>query len=333
MRPILAVGILLLGLNSAAPEPEYSSLFAGNYVRFDAGDGTAALVEIESSTGRGDRLTTSSEPRELLRRGSTTGSVTLASADPDLATDSIAATDDNANRPTDVSLGELCNALFSSAQSNDLPVPFFANLIWQESRLHPNDVSEKGAMGIAQFMPDAALDTGLDNPFDPLEAIPASARLLQRLRLQFGNLGFVAAAYNAGPRRVIDWLQHRRKLPQETRTYVVRVTGLSIDAWRSMAVTDDALTFVGHLPCRSLPVFANVEQAQVEQAALVHAKWEETKARVPIANAAATHAAAKNSAANKILHQQAPKAAHDQHAAKREAVHAPNTAHDKRKSA
>ena len=126
-------------------------------------------------------------------------------------------------------------------------------------------------------MPETAAETGLDNPFDPLKAIPASARLLRVLRLEFGNLGFVAAAYNAGAHRVIEWLQHRASLPSETRGYVARVTGLSVDAWRRMAVNDDALAFVQHLPCRSLPAFASMEQAQSEQVQLQQAKLEQLK--------------------------------------------------------
>ena len=106
-----------------------------------------------------------------------------------------------------ISLGELCNALLTSAQDNDLPVPFFANLIWQESGLQKDAVSAKGAMGIAQFMPETAAESGLGDPFDPLQAISASARLLRELRGQFGNLGFAAAAYNAGARRVSEWLE------------------------------------------------------------------------------------------------------------------------------
>ena len=71
--------------------------------------------------------------------------------------------------------------------------------------------------------------------------------------------------------------EHRGNLPSETRGYVARVTGLSVDAWRRMAVNDDALTFVQPLPCRSLPAFASVEQAQSEQAELQQAKLEQIK--------------------------------------------------------
>ena len=125
--------------------------------------------------------------------------------------------------------------MLTSAQDNDLPVPFFANLLWQESGLRNDIVSQKGALGIAQFMPETAAENGLADPFDPMQAIPASARLLRELRMEFGNLGFVAAAYNAGPHRVIEWLERRASLPRETRDYVVHVTGLSVDAWRSIA--------------------------------------------------------------------------------------------------
>ena len=71
-----------------------------------------------------------------------------------------------------ISLDDLCNALYTSARNNDLPVPFFANLIWQESRLHYDSRQPDGALGIAQFMPEVAVEVGLDDPFDPLQAIP-----------------------------------------------------------------------------------------------------------------------------------------------------------------
>jgi Transglycosylase SLT domain len=281
MRAILVFTILLLGLAGAAPEPEYS-LFSGG-IRADRGalDG---LVEIESSTHRGDRLSLAAlGPRllrvEILRPGERDAPLRLASLNSDLDLDGANTPGDApSTSPQPTALDNLCNTLFASAQDNDLPVPFFANLLWQESRLRADDISKKGAQGIAQFMPKTAVETGLADPFDPMQAIPASARFLQRLRLQFGNLGFVAAAYNAGPRRVIEWLERRANLPRETRDYVVRVTGLSVEAWKSMPIDNAALTFVPHLPCRSLPAFANVEQAQMQQTELERAK------RVPAAN-------------------------------------------------
>jgi hypothetical protein len=58
---------------------------------------------------------------------------------------------------------------------------------------------------------------------------------LAELRTQFGNLGLAAAAYNAGPQRLRDFLAGTRPLPTETRNYVVAVTGASVDDWAKAA--------------------------------------------------------------------------------------------------
>jgi hypothetical protein len=115
----------------------------------------------------------------------------------------------------------LCPLIQSVAADNGLPVEFFARLIWQESRLRPDAIgpvtrSGKRAQGIAQFMPATAADRLLLDAFDPAQALPKSAEFLRELRAQFGNLGLAAAAYNAGPQRVQDWLAGKRRLPSET---------------------------------------------------------------------------------------------------------------------
>jgi hypothetical protein len=133
------------------------------------------------------------------------------------------------------SIGEFCAALAAAAQDNDLPVGFFARLIWQESNFRYAEVSHVGAQGVAQFMPATAAEVGLDDPFDPLKALPASARLLRKLRDQLGNIGLAAAAYNAGPGRIQAWLARRGPLPDETRNYVMRITGNAAEAWTAEA--------------------------------------------------------------------------------------------------
>jgi hypothetical protein len=125
----------------------------------------------------------------------------------------------------------------SAAQAHGLPLEFFARLIWQESRFNPGAVGPathggQHAQGIAQFMPDTAKERGVPDPFDPVAALPKSAELLRELRTQFGgNLGLAAAAYNAGPKRVRDWLAGHSSLPGQTRSYVSAVTGRSADDW------------------------------------------------------------------------------------------------------
>ena len=128
----------------------------------------------------------------------------------------------------------LCRALARAAADNGLPVAFLTRLIWLESRFNPNAVSPKGAQGIAQFMPRTASERGLTDPFEPLMALREAASYLRELRTTFsGNLGLASAAYNAGPGRVAAWVAGRRRLPEETRTYVRLVTGHTADAWAS----------------------------------------------------------------------------------------------------
>lgn len=130
----------------------------------------------------------------------------------------------------------ICLMLESAARQHELPVAFFARLIWQESNFNatavgPRTRSGAQAQGIAQFMPGTAADRALLDPFDPVQALPKAAAFLRELRQRFGNLGLAAAAYNAGPRRVSEWLAGTGQMPSETRNYVLMITGHSVDDW------------------------------------------------------------------------------------------------------
>jgi hypothetical protein len=130
----------------------------------------------------------------------------------------------------------ICLMIESAAKSQDLPLEFFARVIWQESRFQTDAIgpmTRRGqrAQGIAQFMPGTANERRLLDPFDPVQALPKSAEFLNELRGQFGNLGLAAAAYNAGPRRVQEWLAGTGAMPSETRNYVFAITGTSVDDW------------------------------------------------------------------------------------------------------
>jgi hypothetical protein len=118
----------------------------------------------------------------------------------------------------------VCRLIEAAAHSNHLPVPFLTRVIWRESSFRARAISPVGALGIAQFMPGTARERGLANPFDPEEAIPKAADFLADLRRQFGTLANAAAAYNAGPARVANWLQGRGDLPVVTQSYMRFVT-------------------------------------------------------------------------------------------------------------
>ena len=182
---------------------------------------------------------------------------------------------------------DICRALEQDAAENEIPVEFFARVIWQESRFNARAVSNKGAQGIAQFMPATADYRGLVDPFDPIEALKNSARYLRDLKARFGNLGLAAAAYNAGPGRVSAWLSNHRPLPGETRNYVAIITGWTADEWASANPPKTSETTIPQgVPCTRLAnlILAPKEQAQ-RMAAYVPrwgmqltANWSESKA-------------------------------------------------------
>jgi Transglycosylase SLT domain/SPOR domain len=174
----------------------------------------------------------------------------------------------------------ICLIIEAAARDANLPLEFFARVIWQESRFQADAVgpvtrSGERAQGIAQFMPGTASERGLLDPFNPVQALPKSAEFLNELRNQFGNLGLAAAAYNAGPRRVQEWLAGTGGMPEQTRNYVVAITGSTVDAWAAAGRGGKAPPNVPPTSCRDLmallkrapnPFVAGLEQ-HVELAA------------------------------------------------------------------
>jgi Transglycosylase SLT domain len=155
-------------------------------------------------------------------------------------------------KPTD--FRSLCQTLAAAAAQNGLPFEFFSRIIWQESRFNSGAVGPmtrggQRAQGIAQFMPATASERSVGDPFDPFQALPKSAEFLRELQAQLGNLGLAAAAYNAGPQRVRDWLNGKRTLPPETQAYVQIVTGHSAQEWRFNKSTVLAVTVPAEMAC------------------------------------------------------------------------------------
>lgn len=157
---------------------------------------------------------------------------------------------------------KVCETLVAAARKRDLPVAFFARLIWQESKFKPSAVSPVGAAGIAQFMPETARGMELSNPFDALQALPASAELLETLKRRFGNIGLAAAAYNSTPKRIADWLRNKAKLPDETKKYVLNITGRPAESWKAAKLQGPLPQLPSQVPCNKVEEFVAVEQAE-----------------------------------------------------------------------
>ena len=155
-----------------------------------------------------------------------------------------------------------CGIVESAAQSSHVPVGLLTRLVWTESRFRADAISPAGAQGIAQFMPGTAAEHRLDDPFDPIQALPKSAEFLHDLWNQFGNPGLAAAAYNAGPQRVRDWLAGKRALPMETQNYVRKVTGRAVEEWTKPEQKPLVLGFPQGFPCAVTagPIEANLPE-------------------------------------------------------------------------
>lgn len=84
-----------------------------------------------------------------------------------------------------------------------------------------HQVSDAGAVGIMQLMPETASDYGVTDRCDPEENIRAGVRYLKKLYGEFDDPLLMLAAYNAGPERVYQ----KGGIPEfnETAQYIVKV--------------------------------------------------------------------------------------------------------------
>lgn len=95
-------------------------------------------------------------------------------------------------------------------------------VIRAESDFDRNAVSNKGAQGLMQLMPETAKDLAVKDSFDPHENINAGVRYLKTQLNNFqNNVPLALAAYNAGENAV----RRYGRIPpyKETRTFVDRV--------------------------------------------------------------------------------------------------------------
>jgi soluble lytic murein transglycosylase-like protein len=118
--------------------------------------------------------------------------------------------------------GQFLSMAREAARKHNVPEELFARLVQQESGWNPNARSHKGAIGLAQLMPDTARALGV-NPSDPYENLEGGARYLARQFREFGSWRLALAAYNAGPEAV---KKHGGVPPyKETRNYVRVIWG------------------------------------------------------------------------------------------------------------
>ncbi len=109
-----------------------------------------------------------------------------------------------------------------AAERHGVPVSIFAKLVKTESNWHHAAVSSKGAIGLAQLMPQTARRLGVD-PRDPEQNLNGGARYLAQQYAKFRDWRLALAAYNAGPEAV----ERFGGVPpyRETQAYVRTILG------------------------------------------------------------------------------------------------------------
>jgi len=93
--------------------------------------------------------------------------------------------------------------VLGAAQRESIDPKLVTAVIQQESAFRPCAISDKGAQGLMQLMPDTADRFSVKDPFDSKQNIDAGTKYLKELITKYsGNLALALSAYNAGPETV-----------------------------------------------------------------------------------------------------------------------------------
>jgi len=136
------------------------------------------------------------------------------------------------NEPVQIALPEIkekadtpfAEIIQKAARTYGLDTGLIRAVIQTESNFDPKAVSHAGAQGLMQLMPETAKDLSVDDAFNPEQNIMAGSRYLKQLLQRYDNkLEPALAAYNWG---MGNLERHPDRLPQETRSYITKITGI-----------------------------------------------------------------------------------------------------------
>jgi len=144
---------------------------------------------------------------------------------------------------------QLSDIIDQHAYAADLDPKLVRAVIQVESGYNARALSNKGAIGLMQLMPQTARDLGVSDPYDPSDNIHGGTTYLRQLLTQFEErIELAVAAYNAGPNAVkkyggvppydetVDYVQRVIAL-YEGREVPVRIAGGPV---RKVALERDA---------------------------------------------------------------------------------------------
>lgn len=112
--------------------------------------------------------------------------------------------------------------IWEKSREHNIDFALIKAIIHVESSFNPYAVSDRGARGLMQLLPETAKRHGISDVYDPAANIEAGIRYLKHLNTLFGNKNhLVLAAYNAGENAV----RRYNGIPpyMETQLYVRKV--------------------------------------------------------------------------------------------------------------
>jgi hypothetical protein len=111
--------------------------------------------------------------------------------------------------------------ILKASITHDVDFSLLKSIIKVESNFDCFAVSQKGAKGLMQIMPQNFSFLNIRNPFDPEQNIMGGALYFKQMLEKFNKIELALAAYNAGPNTVDKY----NGIPpiSETKGYVKRV--------------------------------------------------------------------------------------------------------------
>jgi hypothetical protein len=123
----------------------------------------------------------------------------------------------------------LADVIYEEAAEASLDPFFVLAMIAVESGFDHVAESHRGARGLMQLRPATLLHEAerskldADDPEDPAFIVRAGVRYLRRLLRAFGSTDLALMAYNAGPNRILRYLQEEGAVPKRFLAYPERI--------------------------------------------------------------------------------------------------------------
>ncbi len=122
---------------------------------------------------------------------------------------------------TNINPDQYDHLIMKAAELHDVDFSLLKSIIKVESNFDCYAVSQKGAKGLMQIMPQNFTFLNISNPFDPEENIMGGTLYFKQMLEKFNKIELALAAYNAGPNTVDKY----NGIPPitETKGYVKKV--------------------------------------------------------------------------------------------------------------